>query len=398
VIDRAIAWIASKQQADGSWQGAGSTHGEAIDSFKNTFVPLTAYMVWTLADAGDKGPAVEKGVRYIKDHLKEADGNVYAEALAVIALAAANPKDEDAAKLAARLDERKVEDKDRAFWRLEGQTFCYARGEAGNIEATALIAQAMMRLGGFTPTVNKALGYLVSARQGSGAWGSTQATILALKALVKGMSASAQKGAVKLRVTVNGTEKAIDVAEDQADVLQMLDLKDLTRAGQNEIAVKVEGQSTMMYQIVGRHFMPWSEIKEREEKKPIEVSVLYDRTKLARNDTLDAKVRLRYNGDVSTYMVIVDLGLPPGFELDPSTFEKMVEKQSLMKFTVTSKQATLYFGKLTPGQAIDFSYSLRAKYPIKAKTPESRAYEYYTPANRDVAAPVELEVTENAEK
>ncbi|MBI2931694.1 MAG: hypothetical protein HYY16_08585 [Planctomycetes bacterium] len=394
VIDRAVAWMISKQAADGSWQGAGATHGEAIDGFRGTHVPLTAYVAWTLADAGTRGGPVAKAVKYIKDHLDEVEGNVYGLALAAMALAAADPKSQDAADLIARLDDRKVEEKDHAYWRLDGQTFCYARGDAGNVEATALIAQAMMRVGGFTPTVNKALGYLVRARQGGGAWGSTQATILALKALVRGMSGTPQKGTVRIRADVNGVDRAIEVTEDQADVLQLVDFKEATRGGQNEIVIRVEGSSTMMVQIVGRHYVPWSAITDKEEKKPIDVSVAYDRTKLAKNDLLDARVRLAYNGDVSTYMVIVDLGLPPGFELDASSFEKLVERGELMKFTVTPKQATLYFGKMAPGQVMEFGYALRAKVPIKAKTPQTHAYEYYTPANRDVAAPVEIEVTE----
>ena len=39
-----------------------------------------------------------------------------------------------------------------------------------------------------------------------------------------------------------------------------------------------------------------------------------------------------------------------------------------------------------------FEYSLRPKYPIKAKTPATVAYEYYTPANRGTAKPVEITV------
>ena len=41
-----------------------------------------------------------------------------------------------------------------------------------------------------------------------------------------------------------------------------------------------------------------------------------------------------------------------------------------------------------------FEYTLKPKYPIKAKTPASVAYEYYTPANRGEAKPVELVVEE----
>jgi uncharacterized protein YfaS (alpha-2-macroglobulin family) len=195
-------------------------------------------------------------------------------------------------------------------------------------------------------------------------------------------------------VKVNGTERKLKVTEEQSDVLQMIDFKDVVKTGDNEIEIAVEGESSMMYQLAGRSFTPWSSVEVKEEKKPIEVSVVYDRAKLAVNDILKAKVSLKYQGEAGTYMVIVDLGLPPGFQLDASAFDDMVEKKQLMKYTVGGRTATLYFGSFKPGQELSFEYSLKAKYPIKLKTPETQAYEYYTPKNRDVAKPAEIEVIE----
>jgi hypothetical protein len=48
----------------------------------------------------------------------------------------------------------------------------------------------------------------------------------------------------------------------------------------------------------------------------------------------------------------------------------------------------LYFDSVTPGDTV----RLRAKYPIRAHTFPSRAYEYYEPEVNAVARPVELEV------
>jgi hypothetical protein len=93
-------------------------------------------------------------------------------------------------------------------------------------------------------------------------------------------------------------------------------------------------------------------------------------------------------------MVLLDLGVPPGFVVDPTAFERMVEKGRLERFKITARQVILYFGRFRPDQTVKFSYELIAKYPIRAKTPRSIIYEYYTPDNCAVAAPVELEVTE----
>jgi hypothetical protein len=59
-----------------------------------------------------------------------------------------------------------------------------------------------------------------------------------------------------------------------------------------------------------------------------------------------------------------------------------------------SRQVTLYLGDVKPGDVLTFDYTLKPKYPLKAKTPTTVAYEYYTPANRIESKPVELVVEE----
>ena len=49
---------------------------------------------------------------------------------------------------------------------------------------------------------------------------------------------------------------------------------------------------------------------------------------------------------------------------------------------------------MKPGSAQAFEYTLKPKYPIKAKTPASVAYEYYTPDHKATSQPVELTVDE----
>ena len=72
----------------------------------------------------------------------------------------------------------------------------------------------------------------------------------------------------------------------------------------------------------------------------------------------------------------------------------MVGAKKVQKFTVTARQVTLYLGDVKPGDVKAFEYTLKPKYPIKAKAPAAVAYEYYTPANRAEARPVELTVSE----
>jgi hypothetical protein len=69
-----------------------------------------------------------------------------------------------------------------------------------------------------------------------------------------------------------------------------------------------------------------------------------------------------------------------------------VKSGRLEKFSLTATQAILYFDSIAPGDSIALHFRLRAKYPIRARTFQSRVYEYYDPEVSSIARPVQLEV------
>jgi hypothetical protein len=395
VIDRTQKWLMAQRAPDGTWSAIGATHGESIERMGDPKLLLTSYVVTALADSGFKGKELQTSIDFIRAGVKKAD-NPYILALAANALASWDPNDDSTLEVLKKLATMKKdlpEQKALCFPVANGQSLSYGRGDSLTVETTALTALAMLKSKQFNADANKALMYLVKAKDAYGTWGSTQATILALKALVTGAGGTQQKGTAKFTVSVGGKHVAAgEVNEKNSDVLQQFDLTEHVRPGANDLAIEVQGETGMMYQVVARHFEPWV---TKEQKKPLlDVSVEYDRTKLSTADLLRAKATLKYNGEVPTYMVIVDLGIPPGFTADGGDFAEMVAAKKVQKFSLTARQATLYLGDVKPGDVLTFEYGLKPKYPVKAKTPAAVAYEYYTPANRAEAKPVELTVVE----
>src|SRR5262245_64107448 len=133
-------------------------------------------------------------------------------------------------------------------------------------------------------------------------------------------------------------------------------------------------------------------------RDPLTIDVSYDRTRLAQDELATAKVQVTNNTPAKAKMIMVDLGIPPGFEPSGEDFEALVEATrnkaggKLEKYTITDKQVILYFDWLNDKQRIDFSYKLRAKFPVRAKTFVSRVYEYYNPTVEDKTKPVEMTV------
>jgi hypothetical protein len=361
----------------------------------NAKMLLTSYVTWSLLDSGLDKNRAKKSIDWIRDNVKTVENNAYILALAANALAAYDAKDDSTLEVCQKLEKLH---KDMPEWKAisfpaNTTSMTYARGDFVTVESTALTALAMVRTGQFTNQVNKSMTYLIKAKHANGTWGTTSATILSLKALLAGMAGSDVKGVIPFTILVDGKEAFKGtVNEENSDIMQTFDLKDFTKKGKNQVEIRVQGETSLMYQMVSRHYEPWKD-QPKAEKPAVDIDVTYDRTKLSTNDMLKAKATLKYNGAVPTFNVIVDLGIPPGFDVDAGDFAEMVGK-TVKKFSVNSRQVILYLGDVKPGDVLNFEYTLKPRYPLRAKTPSSTAYEYYTPSNRAESRPVELVVEE----
>jgi hypothetical protein len=208
-------------------------------------------------------------------------------------------------------------------------------------------------------------------------------------ALVAGAGGPRQQGKATFTVAVNGKEAAkCQVTEDNADVPRQFDLTGHARTGPDEVTVEAKDETGLLYRVVGRHFVPH---KAGPPAKPVlEVVMDYDRTSLSTKDVLRAKATVKCAGKEPTYIVIVDLPVPPGFTAGAGAFAELVGAKRVQKFSVAARQVTLYLGDVKPGSELAFEYTLRPKYPIKAKAPAALVYECYTPANRAASRPVQL--------
>ena len=394
VIARTQQWLASQQQADGTWKPDTSFINEgATNRYNSDVLRITAYIAWALENTGYRGPAVEKARQFVEAHM---GGKPDAYTLAVQANFAADygKEREFTRRAIASLLDARTEQGDQAWWTAE-ETGVFARGASASVETTGLAVQALLKSGEASATAEKALHYLAAKKDASGTWGTTQATIMALRTLLL----STEKGSADVRggleISLNG--KAVEkltLTADNNDLLHQFVLPGVDAAA-NQVEIRFAGKGGLAYQVVGRYFMPWT---EKPEQESLSIDVAYDRTRLAQDDMATATANIRNNLAKPANMVMIDLGIPPGFDLlseDLQTYqEKSAQQKSgrLEKFNLTATQAILYFDSLAPGERITLPFRLRAKYPIRVRTLLSRVYEYYDPEVGSVARPVQLEV------
>ena len=405
VIDRTRDWLISQQQADGSWKPDTQFINEGATNRYNTNVlRITAYVAWSLANTGYQGPAVEKAKRFIEMHANEKPD---AYTLAVIANFAVDyhANSEEDREFISRsmhdlLDARTEKD-EMVSWNAE-ETSVYSTGPSAAIETTGLAAQALLKWGQAFESTRKALNFIASRKEASGTWGTTQATIMALRALLLASQSGGADVHGTVRVMLNGKlAETLAITKENNDLLHQFVFKadSLARYGSGgapaSVQLSFEGSGGLAYQVVGRYFTPW-ETKPADEA--LSINVAYARSKLAQNDIATATATIHNNLRETANMVMVDLGIPPGFDLlseDLQTFqEKSVSAHGgkLEKFSLTATQAILYFDALAPNQTVTVTVRLRAKYPMRAQTFQSRVYEYYAPEINATARPVRLEI------
>jgi hypothetical protein len=396
LIQRTQQWLAGQQQPDGSWKPDTQFINEgATNRFNTDALRISAYIAWALENTGYQGPAVEKAHGFVAEHMG-AKADAYT--LAVVANFAADYRgnDRELTNRAMRaLLDAKTEKDDQVWWKAD-ETNVFAHGASASIETTGLAVQALLKWGQASSTVEKAMRYIASKKDAAGTWGTTQATIMALRALLL----STEKGSADVRGTVevalNGrTVERLTLTPENNDLLHQFVLKGVDQQSASNVSLKFEGKGGLAYQVVGRYFVPWG---EKAPDEPLSISVSYDRTRLAQDDIATATATVKNNLDKTAKMVMVDLGIPPGFDLLSEDLQTYVEKSAtrksgrLEKFNQTATQAILYFDGFAPGETVTLKFRLRAKYPIRTRTFQSRVYEYYDPEVKGVARPVVLEV------
>jgi hypothetical protein len=394
LIQRTAQWLMDQQEADGTWSDRGYSEHWQIDSE----APTTAYITWALIEAGyEDTPQVGGAISYLREFgLQQEDA--YGLALVANALAVYDPDHSMTRAVMDRLYAMRIEEGDIVYWQADLPSFMGAIDESGSLETTALAAIALMRADAYPDAVSGALAYLIQGKDSWGTWSTTQATILSLKAL---LLASEQTGAAggpsTVRVSLNKEQtQEIVIDESNADVVHLATFdRGFSPSGANRVQIELDGGGNLMYQVATRYYLPWDQVPMVEMMGDLmTIDVDYDRTALAVNDVVRVDVGVKLNTPGVVKMALIDLGVPPGFTVLTEDLSRLVEQDVIARYELTGRQIIIYLEDFSSETPLRFSYRLRARFPMRAQTPPSSAYDYYNPADLTVRAPLEVTVSE----
>jgi hypothetical protein len=400
LLERTAQWLLAQQQADGTWQDQGQSEHWQI----NSAAPTSAYIAWALIEAGyEDTPEVGRAIGYIRESALQQE-DAYSLALIANALAAYDPDDSITKAALDRLYEMRVEDGDagqsavRVYWPMGGASFMGATGQSGSMETTALAAYAFMKAGVHSDAVSGALAYLIQSKDSWGTWSTTQATILSLKTLLLATEQMGKaEGPATVRVSLNNElTQEIVIDESNSDVVHMVSFdRGFSPSGNNRVQIELEGGGNLMYQVMTRYYLPWDRVESvPKTEELITIDVEYDRTQMAVNDEVTVDVGVHLNKAGVVQMALIDLGVPPGFSVLTEDLARLVEQGVISRYELTGRQIIIYLENLAHETPLSFSYRLRARFPMRAQTPPSSAYDYYNPGDLTVQPPLEVTVSE----
>ncbi|MBN1579192.1 MAG: hypothetical protein JXA89_00710 [Anaerolineae bacterium] len=390
VIERAAKWLLKQQQADGTWNVSDYRAGQGA-------LGATAYATWALVQAGyEDTPQVAKAISYLREFaLQEQDA--YNLAFVANALAAYAPDDAMTNAVLDRLYDMRAQDGDNVYWQA-GDTFMGATGDSGSIETTALAAYAFLQADAHPDAVTGTLAYLVRAKDSWGTWSTTQATILSLRTLLLASEkAGRSEGPATILVTLNQEQtQQLTIDQTNADVVHLVTFdRGFSPTGANRVQIELQGGGNLMAQVATSYYLPWNLVPPVPEKKEqISIDVAYDRTALAVNDEVTVSVDVRLNVPGVVKMALVDLGVPPGFTVLTEDLSRLVEQGLIARYELTGRQIIVYLEDFSAETPLAFSYRLRARFPMRAQTPPSGAYDYYNPTHAAERAPLHMIVNE----
>ena len=403
--------LLAAQQADGRWR---APHRYASNDRLSDAMG-TAYVAASLARlqyaAKHTSPGVADAVRRsLGFSVPVAAGTDEPYLTATVAIAAMDIGDQKTADDAiARLIATARSEGSSAYWTLETNTPFCGWGLAGRVETTARVVHALARHVlrnpvGTTAAQARSLAdlgtlFLLKQKDRYGVWYSTQATISVLDALLEQVDsgADASGGSRSAAVIVDGHDlppvplPAPDAVTEPLEI----DLSPFVGPGNHSIEIAASDGSKLFTQIVARHHVPWADAgrdaakPNRAEKREdaLRFAVEYDRLDAAVGQPVTCTVTAERIGHRGYGMLVAEIGLPPGNDVDRSSLDRAVANSgwTVCKYDVLPDRVVVYLWPRAGG--VTFSFGFTTRYGIEAMAAPSSVYDYYNPESSVVLQP-----------
>jgi uncharacterized protein YfaS (alpha-2-macroglobulin family) len=383
MIARTQAWLKGRRDGKGGFL----RNDRALDSFGQASPEVTnGYITYALSETGEKDLAKELAVQR---QVAQGTQDPYLLALATNTLLNLEPTAATTRSALGRL--AGLQKANGAFTGAD-HSITRSGGAALDIETTALAVLAFLDAGDdYQPQVRKAVEWLNANRSGYGNFGSTQSTVLALKAMAAyAESSRATPSDGKATVLVNGKLAGeLSFAKGDRGALVFDDLAAALKPGKNTIELRLTGQSSLPYSLAIDFA---SKLPPSSPQAAATVATALARSKVPMGESVRMKVTVKNVTAEGIPMTLARVGLPGGLTFQTWQLKELRDKQMIDFYETREREVILYFRSLAPNAIRDVDLDLIARVPGDFVGPASRAYLYYTDEFKHWAEPVSVTV------
>jgi len=307
-------------------------------------------------------------------------------------------------KARALLEQLAHREGDTMYWNLEANTSpFYGWGNTGRLESTALAVEALTKMDSahayrdLEEMAARGLQYLLGHKDRYAVWYSTQATQNVLEAMIAAMPTGVNAvGEVQATIKVNGRAlKTLSLPDPrEATGPVTVALGNALEKGENKIEIATAASvGAMNATVLSNFYVPWEKSSATSEEnllsgenRALRWKVQYDRLEAKAGETIHCKVEAERIGFKGYGMMLGEVGLPPGAEVDRGS----LDAGSAGSYEVQPDRVVFYIWPSAGGSSFGFDFRLR--YRMEASSAASKLYDYYNPEAAAAVAPVKFSV------
>jgi alpha-2-macroglobulin-like protein len=368
MIDRTRDWLLSRRQGDGTFK----TNSSGFDDFGRPAPTVaSAYIVYALSETGMKSLDLEYQKAYDEAWDKK---DMYR--LALTANSAYNLKKQSDYENLVEFFETEIQDNPEKL--TADHSIVWSQGMSLENETLALWTTALLKSPeGKLDLIQKCI-KTISGRRSYGMFGSTQATILCLKALTeyaKVVQSNRQPGELVV-ASSKGAEESFSYTASTRDKISLSQFTSDITEGANNLSVRFRNTNAGLPYSIN---LGWNtKTPVSSENCKVRITTTMKEKSIRLNETVRFSIVVKNTSHTGVPMTMAVVGIPAGLSLQPWQLKELQEKNVFDFYEIIGDRLALYYRQMKGSETRTINLDLKADVPGTFTSVASSAYLYYT--------------------
>ena len=245
------------------------------------------------------------------------------------------------------------------------------------VETAALIVMSFLKAKKVNNTVLDGMNFILKSKRGF-RYGSTQATCLALQAIIeyaKVENANKFVATDSVRINLNGHEFSKSFLNAKQGKIVFKDLGEYLNEGIQDIHVSFSNSKVHVpfaFQANWQTYHPHS-----QEQCALELSTQLLKSTAKISETLRMEIKMQNKESETKASPIAIIGIPSGTSVQPWQLKELVDNEAIAFYELHDNELVLYWRKIDGQETIAINLDLKAELAGNYRASASRAYLYY---------------------